>query len=439
MKLNHKFVVKEYPVYDYAGGELFERRVIGIGIEIENIPLIIPSPVTNFIKATYRRKTKSLSSQRNAAYEITKFLNYVIQQIKNEEPGFILLKDKGLFGLELRHGANYIHYLSNRARTDQEDPRKIRSRYVTRIENYLTSFYRWLRDQQITSEPFVDGDNSPFDNPDYDEFIYPGRDEDIPERLVDFGKHRYELAMKFIRIAETVESDIALGICFQFFGGLRHGEVVNLTKKSIDYPNYWSEQDAGNKKFILKIKDNQKELFSHRRNLAHEQVKNPRLQSLLVNDVLSSVYLRHKKRLAIMERRRLIKNKDALFVSSRTGNAISGKRYYEKFSKVKALFLKQLSEEGRISDYEYLTSKDWSTHICRGVFTNFLLDIGSSIPDIAIARGDKSLTAMLKYVEELNAQSLSEEAINRIREAYEKQESKIDETLSKKWRKNNVV
>ena len=57
----------------------------------------------------------------------------------------------------------------------------------------------------------------------------------MSEKLVDFGENRYELVQRFIKITQDVAPDIALGICFQFFGGLRTGEVVNLTKEAIEH------------------------------------------------------------------------------------------------------------------------------------------------------------------------------------------------------------
>ena len=53
-----------------------------------------------------------------------------------------------------------------------------------------------------------------------------------------------------------------------------------------------------------------------------------------------------------------------------------------------------------MNDYLFLTDKKWSTHIGRGIFTNFLLQVGATIPEIAIARGDKNLSSVMSYVEE---------------------------------------
>jgi len=263
---------------------------------------------------------------------------------------------------------------------------------------------------------------------------HPGRDDRISDKLVDFGENRYFLVQKFITVSQDVAPDVTLGICFQFFGGLRAGEVVNLTKSSIEAPYYWSQTDFGVDKFILKIRNRTKSLFSGKENLQHEQVKVPRNQSLLLNTTLSKVYKEHKALLLRMENRMGIKNNDALFISKRTGEPISGKSYKEKFQKVKDEFLRQLSNEGKIEDYLFLTDKRWSTHICRGVFTNFLLQVNATVTEVAIARGDKNINSVMAYVEEKNAINITKDAINNIRTAYEDKLASIDNSTLENFR-----
>lgn len=204
--------------------------------------------MTHYIRTYYRGASKSLSSQRNAAYEVIKFLNYINKQIENESTEFMNLKHEGLFGLKLTHGSQYISYLSLKARNEE-----LSSDYIYRIESYLIKFYQWLSANQIIHEKINAEKGSPFNNLEL-ETIYPGRDERLSEKLVDFGENRYELVQRFIKIAQDVAPDITLGICFQFFGGLRTGEVVNLTKEAIESPYFWDNTNLGENKFILKNK-----------------------------------------------------------------------------------------------------------------------------------------------------------------------------------------
>ncbi|WP_050180978.1 hypothetical protein [Domibacillus robiginosus] len=424
---NYKFVVKEYNTYHYINGKTFSEKAIGIGIKDEITGKVFPSPLTNFIRGKYRSKSKSLSSQRNAASELTKFLNFVREQTENGNIEFQILSTKGLFGLKRAHAAQYITFLSLRARQEE-----LSSEYVYRIEKYILSFYLWLAANHIIEEQISVEEGSPFDDLELGT-IYPGRNEKLPEKLVDFGENRNELVEKFIKVAQDVSPDIVLGVCFQFFGGLRTGEVVNLTKDAITSPYYWDDKGFGENKFILQVRERHQQLFKGKNNLQHEGVKRPRNQALLTNPLLSQVYKEHKLFLKRLENRNIIKNNDALFITKRTGEAMSGKTYKEQFNKVKSMFLKSLSKEKRIDDYLFLTDKRWSTHIGRGIFTNFLLEMDASIPEIAIARGDKNLSSVMSYVEEKNAVKLTQEAIDDIRMAAENQQATIDKKITAKF------
>lgn len=416
----YTFIVKEYDNVHYINGRVIKERVVGIGIKDKKTNRVYPSPLTHYIRTYYRGASKSLSSQRNAAYEVIKFLNYINKQIENESTEFMNLKHEGLFGLKLTHGSQYISYLSLKARNEE-----LSSDYIYRIESYLIKFYQWLSANQIIHEKINAEKGSPFNNLEL-ETIYPGRDERLSEKLVDFGENRYELVQRFIKIAQDVAPDITLGICFQFFGGLRTGEVVNLTKEAIESPYFWDNTNLGENKFILKIRERHKELFQNKTNLQHEGVKRPRNQALLTNPLLSQVYKEHKQYLERLNNQKNIKNPNALFIAKRTGEAMSGKTYTELFNKIKKEFLQSLSDEGRMNDYLFLTDKKWSTHIGRGIFTNFLLQVGATIPEIAIARGDKNLSSVMSYVEEKNALQLTKEAIDNIRLAAETQNANIN-------------
>lgn len=126
---------------------------------------------------------------------------------------------------------------------------------------------------------------------------------------------------------------------FQFFGGLRTGEVVNLTKEAIESPYFWDNTNLGENKFILKIRERHKELFQNKTNLQHEGVKRPRNQALLTNPLLSQVYKEHKQYLERLNNQKH-KTQNALFIAKRTGEAMSGKTYTELFNKIKKNFYK---------------------------------------------------------------------------------------------------
>lgn len=57
---------------------------------------------------------------------------------------------------------------------------------------------------------------------------FPSRDTSKRKvtKLKDFGEDRNQLTAHFIRTAMNVAEDIALGLCLQFYGGLRRGKLL---------------------------------------------------------------------------------------------------------------------------------------------------------------------------------------------------------------------
>ncbi|TKI78832.1 site-specific integrase, partial [Bacillus cereus] len=118
------------------------------------------------------------------------------------------------------------------------------------------------------------------------------------------------------------------------------------------------------------------------------QVKRPRETMVLDDQKLWEVYYAHMAQLEKIKRKFKDKDTGALFISKKSGLPISGTGYAKKFVKIKERFLAKLIANNRYEDIEFLTSAEWSTHIGRGVYTNFLIDLGLSIEEIANLRGD---------------------------------------------------
>ncbi|EEM19193.1 hypothetical protein bthur0001_57020 [Bacillus thuringiensis serovar tochigiensis BGSC 4Y1] len=136
------FRVKEYKAVEFDGEILNFKQAVGIGLYDLCREVILPSPLTNFIKSVYGRKSQSLSSQRNAASEVCKFLNFVLNRIKEKDEDFLSLQQQGIEGLTLLHGAKYISYQTLRSKRGE-----IKGSYVYRMENYLVEFYYWLKNK----------------------------------------------------------------------------------------------------------------------------------------------------------------------------------------------------------------------------------------------------------------------------------------------------
>lgn len=111
----YRFVAKEVLIEDLLGNnKLEEKRVVVIGVEDKVTGIIVPHPITHFIRQKYQFKGKSLSGQMNPAREIVKFLNFIYEQIILGKPEFQMLREKGLKGLQLIHGSRYITHLSEK-------------------------------------------------------------------------------------------------------------------------------------------------------------------------------------------------------------------------------------------------------------------------------------------------------------------------------------
>lgn len=384
--------------------------------------IVYPHPLSNFIKSEMERKSLSLTTQRNYTEEIKKFLNFILECNENEDETFLNLEVEGIYGLELQHGARYLSFLTHRVKMGQ-----IRSTQVFRTERILVRFYRWLNEQNITKENvryreeirIVKGEKrtiiiSPFDNFELGT-EYPNKRESTQaiknRKLHDFGNGRLDLVNLFIKVAEIEAPDIALGIAFQFYGGLRRGEVVNLLRSSVKEP---SENGSG--EFTLNIQDNWKILFPDKELTVSEQVKKERIQAIFKVPIVLELNKKHKENLLRLERRGKIKNKHALFCSIHTGKPITGMAYWERFTKVKDKFLEIL--EPNEKDYQFLTSKSWSTHIGRGIYTNMLVFLlGWSASQVTVARGDSDIQSAQSYIEEQNVKKQTEEAVEIIARA----------------------
>lgn len=326
------------------------------------------------------------------------FLNYIYTQIEDDDSGeYSKLEEKGIRALELKHGANFITYGTYLGRNSET---------IDYWEKTLTRFYNFLKEQDsIDQDPKIikkinkNGKEiliSPFGDSVLDIERPNKKNDNDMTTLKDFGEGRLELAKLFINIAQTHAEDIALGVYFQFFGGLRVGEVVNLTESSLKPRGY---RGTENKSFFVNIDDNQDKLFPNLKNNQYNQVKRPRPQFIIHSNLLQKLYDDHITKLEELKSKKKLKVEDALFVSYKTGVPISGPNYANKFKRVKKIFLNELRKERYYEDVEFLESLPWGTHIGRAVFTNMLIDQGLGIEELRDSRGDRSLLSAMAYLE----------------------------------------
>src|SRR5699024_10003942 len=160
-----------------------------------------------------------LNSQLLPARVVCRFLNYIIKSIAEKDKLFMQLSITGLKNLNLYHVSNYISHLT----------RNGLSRSTIKLsEGVLTIFFVFLSENNYYKDRRTV--RSLYEKSHLQTKYPSSKKSNTTLKLKDFGKNRYELMILFIQVARAVSPDIALGICFQFYGGLRRGEVVNVTK-----------------------------------------------------------------------------------------------------------------------------------------------------------------------------------------------------------------
>jgi len=203
-------------------------------------------------------------------------------------------------------------------------------------------------------------------------------------------RHDLEHNMIFELLITTMQHtpDIALGVYLQIFGGLRVGEVCNVTHNSLEF----IEGGVGGITVYLRNNYLRGDL---KRNA---YVKKPRKQTIYASgDLLIKLFEYHKKNYSI-------KGEDALFVNSK-GKPMSEGSYRYRFEKVKKCFIENLRHQGSARQVQYATMLDsvkWSTHIGRGIYSNLIAESAENITEIAIKRGDSNLSSSLTYIMKTN-------------------------------------
>lgn len=180
------------------------------------------------------------------------------------------------------------------------------------------------------------------------------------------------------------EKQMILGMLMQINGGLRVGEGVNLTLKSINYSNSIMP--------ILDVKKN-KRLYGD----GKSETKKGRKQIVfMTKDKLEEVVKEH---MAFLESKGYGDSSKSLFYC-RNNKPMNAANYRYHFNKVRDLFIKRLFERGDPRATHYRES-DWSTHIGRGIFSNLVLESVKENPILLqLYRGDSNLSSAISYISE---------------------------------------
>ncbi|MGO4271996.1 site-specific integrase, partial [Paenibacillus sp. TAF58] len=138
--LDYRFTVKETEYKEIINGDIKKKHSVSIGLLDIKRNLVIPHPLTDFIRLKYEFKSKSISTQLAAARTITRFLNFIYTEIINENEDYANLISQGIHGLKLFHGSMYITSLSANG---------IKKSTVENYEVYLKEFYLFLQELKL--------------------------------------------------------------------------------------------------------------------------------------------------------------------------------------------------------------------------------------------------------------------------------------------------
>ncbi|WP_459480595.1 hypothetical protein [Clostridium saccharoperbutylacetonicum] len=259
----------------------------------------------------------------------------------------------------------------------------------------LSRFYRYLAQKEwlinINVNDFIkrEIENSGYTSVNYE---IPISNMDIPNNIHGRNTHvmEYELQAMFLEVAIEEVNIIALGVFFQMFGGLRAGEVVNLTHSSVQcigpYGRYGMLLDIRNRNLRLDLKNNQAKGYSKK--MRKQKVISP-------FNMLEKMYVNHIKKY------KCIDSSDAIFINEK-GMPMTIGSYNYYFAKLKNIFLKRLKECGNPTlkvQGDILNSAKWKTHIGRGIYSNNLAEFMSA-SELKLARGDKFINSSDSYLEE---------------------------------------
>ena len=384
--------------------------LIMIRQEKDGITKEVVHPVSEYLLQSKKGGKKySPLTQDMKATLLVKFLNYAL--IDNAKK----FKIENLDDLLFEHGTEFLNDITTDISAATQE------RYI----RYLTDFYYYMASvgvlKNITHNNFTirqvqtpvgprEVVESPFKGVYWDNIMKPTLIHKLDTSLV----------LLFIDTAILYAPQIALGICFQMYGGLRIGDVVNLKKSSLSVRG-----PSGKFGFILNL--NNKYMRDDLKHLTGGgSVKKPRRQAVYPygGNFTQRAYEEHFKNNKHNEKH------NALFID-RNKNPMTDDTYRYYFNKVKAKFIERLrkSDNPNLRHYAIeLQSVRWSTHIGRGTFSNIVASVSNNILEIAQARGDDNPSSSLVYLSDSDRMALLlYENDKEMWEMLEKQRTKLEE------------
>lgn len=331
-------------------------------------------PYTEFINQWANRSTKY---KCNIAGCLVKFLNFIYFGVNKK----VL---DNISDLTLDIGIEFLNECSKNCSKET----------LLHYERVLTNFYYFLAEKNIlthideSSFIFIEKNKklsllSPFDGK-----VKKFNNKKKKENLHNLD---FEFIFPFLETALEYEPSIALGIYFQIFGGLRASEVI-----SIEYSNISVRGSNGFNGMTIELAT--KDLRPDIKTGFINGVKKDRKQRVVgLNGILSELYKIHKSKYKTKECTAVFINQNNL--------PMTYSNYRYRFNKVKKIFIEKLrnSKNPNFKAYSLvLDSRNWSTHIGRGIFSNLASEVAENAIEIAVMRGDSNLNSAITYITDTN-------------------------------------
>ncbi|ENY99822.1 hypothetical protein HMPREF1092_02958 [Clostridium thermobutyricum] len=385
----------------------FKKNIYGVKHRVKRVIIVIENnknkrsivhPFSTFIVREYGEM--AVKTQIDYAQRVATFLNFLLESNRKIE-------------LQLLDVEDIIMFLKFKAVTTAKKTINLYKRIL--INLYLFLIKRgFLKKVDVTDFELIEKETNRGNIRYYDiPVVLDYKNEDLNHRTLHIMHN--ELVKIFLDIAFNEVNEIALGVIFQIFGGLRVGEVINLTYSAISPIGSDFKNGA-----ILDIR-NRELRGSRANNQGKGYCKKKRKQRVFSpNGILGFFYTTHKRKYKK-------KNTMAIFINKK-GEAMSYESYIYYFKKLKSIFLEKLKESNdpRLKTYGLLLiSRKWGTHIGRGIFTNMLMSINESGSYISHMRGDSSIASKESYIEDIG--SINKKIEDSMNNMFKKIKGKEDE------------
>lgn len=323
----------------------------------------------------------ALSTLERSAKIIVLFLNHVLID-KKEEYGVRTIKD-----ITIEIGNSFLTEYAY-GRLGDENPKSKGT--IQKAEAILGAFYKFLyKYGNMKLIKKSDLSDKKIFTVDYPTIVNKEVIHNIPPVVLK----------EFLKCSRETAPEIALGVAFQVFGGLRASEVCNVSYSIIDAV----KPIKSNNEFSWITLDLRYERQMREDGVVVGGIKKPRIQPIHPAGMKYVSYLlnMHKK---ITPR---YKYSDAVFIDEH-GNPMTYHTYYDKFCKLKKDFIKHLQNQNNSvlsSHATFLASKKWGSHLLRGCFSNLVASNSKTPQEIAYWRGDSSLDSAIVYLQDTERMS----------------------------------